>query len=144
MQKKKIIGILIVLLIAISTICVVSAIGKTTDLKEAHGLKVESNGNLVDTYHSNKVIGNVTPIESVAAGEEIISSNDPNYLEDTLSANPLVTEYIVEQAPGADEGGIYFMFGHDGNIYLGFVKTENMGNGMLKRMTEFAQYNGVV
>ena len=140
---KKMFAILILAIIIVSTTCLVFAAGEVKDLHDASGLKLEYDGKLIDTYDNNKEIGNVTPIESVDEGEDLLYSLDPNLLEDTLSPSPLVTEYIVESGD-SETSGIYFMFGHDGDIFLGFVKTENMGSGMLKRLTEFGKYNGVV
>ena len=141
---KKIMILLVIGLITISTLCVVAAVGKTTDLHDASGLKVLDNGTLLDTYDSNKPIGNITPIESVDDGEKLLYEYDPELIQDTLSTDPLVTEYNVLDVNDPSHSGIYFMFGHDGDIFLGFVKTENMGNGMLKRITEFGEYNGVM
>lgn len=143
-KMKKLIPILLILLLAISAAGLVSATGNVKDLKLAHGIDVNDEGKLIDTYHDNKELGNVTPVESVDAGEQIVHSCDANALEDTLSADPLVSEYIVETTPDDPNGGIFFMFGHGGDIYLAFVHTDNMGDGMLKRMTEFCQYQGVV
>ena len=36
------------------------------------------------------------------------------------------------------------MFGHNGDIFLAFVPTDNMGNGMLKRMTNFCKNNAIL
>lgn len=135
--------ILAIFLIAITAACTVYAMGNAADLHQASGIKIDKE-KLIDTYHDNKEIGNVTPIESVDAGEKIIFACDPNALQDTLSYDPLVTEYIVESTPDDPNGGIYFMFGHDGDIFLAFVHTDNMGKGMLKRMTEFCKYQGVI
>ena len=132
--------LVLVCIIALSTISLAFAIGDVKDLHTAHGIKID-NGKLIDEYHENKEIGNVTPIESVDAGEQMIFQQDPEALQDVLSTDPLVTEYIVD-ATSAD--GIYFMFGHNGDIFLAFVPTDNMGGSMLKRMTEFCQYQGVV
>ena len=143
-KMKKIITLLLLMLIAVSAASAVFATGDVKDLKLAHGIDVNDEGKLIDTYHDNKELGNVTPVESVDAGEKIVHSCDANALEDTLSTDPLVSEYIVETTPDDPNGGIFFMFGHDGDIFLAFVHTDNMGNGMLKRMTEFCQYQGVV
>ena len=143
-KMKKIITLLLLMLIAVSAASVVFATGDVKDLKLAHGIDVNDEGKLIDTYHDNKELGNVTPVESVDAGEKIVHSCDSNALEDTLSTDPLVSEYIVETTPDDPNGGIFFMFGHNGDIFLAFVHTDNMGDGMLKRMTEFCQYQGVV
>ena len=140
---RTLITILLLAIIAVSTTSLVFAIGDVKDLHEASGLKVLDNGTLVDTYDSDKEIGNITPIESVDEGEDLLYGYDPNLLEDILSSSPLVTEYIVEDTTGTHDG-IFLMFGHDGDIFLMFVNTDNMGNGMLKRMTEFCEYQGVV
>jgi len=132
--------IFLILLLAATAITLVSAAGDVKDLHTAHGIKID-NGKLIDEYNSNKEIGNVTPIESVDAGEKMIFEQDSEALQDVLSADPLVTEYIVD---GTNVDGIYFMFGHDGDVFLAFVPTDNMKAGMLKRMNEFCQYQGVV
>ena len=139
MKFKRMLTLLLILVIAATMVSGAYALGNVKDLHTAHGIKID-NGKLIDEYHDNKEIGNVTPIESVDAGEEKIFEQDPNALQDVLSTDPLVTEYIVDGT--AD--GIYFMFGHDGDVFLAFVPTDNMGGNMLKRMTEFCQYQGVI
>lgn len=144
MTMKKILTIFFICILAASIICAVSATGKVTDLKDASGLKVTDDGKLIDKYDNNKEIGNVTPIKDVDEGEKIVYGYDPNLIEDYLSTDPLVKEYNVEDKTDSSHSGIYFMFGHNGDIFLGFVKTENMGHGMLKRITEFGKYNAIV
>ena len=143
MHVKKMMTIAaLIFIILVTTVCIVSAVGEIKDLHDASGLKVTDDGKLIDTYDNDKEIGNVTPISSVDEGEELLYNYDPELLKDILSSDPLVTEYNVEDSTNSSNSGIYFMFGHDGDIFLGFV--HSMGNGMLKRITEFGKYNAVV
>ena len=71
-KMKKIITLLLLMLIAVSAASVVFATVDVKDLKLAHGIDVNDEGKLIDTYHDNKELGNVTPVESVDAGEKIV------------------------------------------------------------------------
>ena len=139
MRFNKMFAILLVCVIAVSTACIVFAANPTDELGDdsMNGIEVE-NGKLLD-YQTGEEIGNVTLIESVDDGENLIYSYDPEAIEKTVSDDPLVVEYIVEDGTDSSHSGIYWMFGHDGKIFLAFNPTEKMGDGMLKRMTEFCK-----
>lgn len=135
--------ILLICIIAASTICCVSAIGSPDDLRSSDSISVKD-GKLIDTAHNNKEIGTVTPLNNVSEGEDLIYKYDAEAIKEYLSNDPLVVEYNVMDQTDSSHNGIYFMFGHDGDIFLAFVPTDNMGNGMLKRMTNFCKNNAIL
>lgn len=115
----------------------------TNDLRDDHtnGIKVED-GKLINIA-DNEEIGTVKLIKDVDEGESEIYGIDPEAIEKYVSSDPLVKEYIVE-SDDTSKDGIYWMFGHDGDIFLAFNPTEKMGNGMLDRMTEFCKTQGIL
>ena len=100
-------------------------------------------GKLYDTSNNDKEIGTVKQISSSEEGENEIYSIDPEAVESVVSSDPLVIEYMVE-SDDPSKDGIYWMFGHKGDIFLAFNPTDDMGNGMIGRMTEFCKNNGLV
>lgn len=142
-MDKKIILVIAIVIIAISTISCVSALGSPDDLHSSNSIDVK-NGKLIDTAHNDKEIGTVTPLNTSEEGENLINSYDSEAIEKIISNDPLVIQYDVMDKTDSSHNGIYFMFGHNGDVFLAFVPTENMGNGMLKRMTNFCKDNGVL
>ena len=142
MNKKIILMLFVIVIIAISTVTCVSAIGSPDDLHSSNSIDVK-NGKLIDTAHDDKEIGTVTPLNSSSEGEDLIYSYDANAIKQYISDNPLVIQYDVMDNTDSTHDGIYFMFAHDGDIFLAFVPGENM-NGMLKRMTNFCKDNGIL
>lgn len=139
MKSRKLLTILLLSIIAISTICVVVAADATDELGDdaMNGIQVE-NGKLLD-YQSGDEIGTVKQINSTDEGEKEIYGYDSGAIDKIVSDDPLVVEYIVEDGTNSSNSGIYWMFGHDGKIFLAFNPTDKMGDGMLKRMTEFCK-----
>ena len=135
--------ILLIFIIALSTICCVSALGSPNDLHSSDSISVKD-GKLIDKAHDNKEIGTITPLNSSSEGEKLIYSYDSQAIKDYLSNDPLVVEYNVMDQTDSSHNGIYFMFGHNGDIFLAFVPTDNMGNGMLNRMTNFCKNNAIL
>lgn len=143
MDKKMILAMLAIVIIAVSTIACVSALGSPNDLKSSDSIAVKD-GKLIDMAHDKKEIGTVTPLNSSSEGKDLIKSYDSEAIEKIISNDPLVIQYDVMDKTDSSHNGIYFMFGHNGDVFLAFVPTEHMGNGMLKRMTDFCKNNGVL
>lgn len=143
-MNKKIFSILAICILAIGSLAIATASDPTDKLVDDHanGIKVED-GKLIN-YADNKEIGTVKMINSTDEGEDEIYGYDSEAIEKYVSDKPLVKEYIVEDTTNSSNSGIYWMFGHDGEIFLAFVPTENMGNGMLDRMTEFCKTQGIL
>ena len=139
MKSRKLLTILLLSIIAVSAMCVVVAADATDELGDdaMNGIKVEK-GKLLD-YQSGDEIGTVKQINSTDEGENEIYGYDSEAIDKIVSDDPLVVEYIVEDTTNSSNSGIYWMFGHDGKIFLAFNPTEKMGDGMLKRMTEFCK-----
>lgn len=139
MKSRKLLTILLLSIIAVSAMCVVVAADATDELGDdaMNGIKVEK-GKLLD-YQSGDEIGTVKQINSTDEGEKEIYGYDSEAIDKIVSDDPLVVEYIVEDTTNSSNSGIYWMFGHDGKIFLAFNPTEKMGDGMLKRMTEFCK-----
>ncbi len=143
-MNKKIFSILAICILAIGSLAIATAADPTDKLVDDHanGIKVED-GKLIN-YADNKEIGTVKMINSTDEGEDEIYGYDSEAIEKYVSDKPLVKEYIVEDTTNSSNSGIYWMFGHDGKIFLAFVPTDNMGNGMLDRMTEFCKTQGIL
>ncbi|DBA59566.1 TPA_asm: hypothetical protein CBHJFHIM_00005 [Methanobrevibacter gottschalkii virus vir075] len=139
MKSRKLLTILLLSIIAVSAMCVVVAADATDELGDdaMNGIKVEK-GKLLD-YQSGDEIGTVKQINSTDEGEKEIYGYDSGAIDKIVSDDPLVVEYIVEDTTNSSNSGIYWMFGHDGKIFLAFNPTDKMGDGMLKRMTEFCK-----
>ena len=141
-MNKKIFTILAICLLAIGSLAIATAADPTDKLSDhREGISVED-GKLINDA-DKKEIGTVKMINSTDEGEDEIYGYDSQAIEKYVSDKPLVKEYIVEDTTNSSNSGIYWMFGHDGKIFLAFVPTENMGNGMLDRMTEFCKAQGV-
>ena len=99
-------------------------------------------GVLYDTNNDNKEIGTVKQISNVSGGSDEIYSIDPEAIESIVSADPQVIEYMVE-SDDASKDGVYWIFAHEGDLFLAFNPTDVMGDGMVGRMTEFCTNNGI-
>lgn len=113
----------------------------TNGLMESNMIKAVD-GVLYDTNNDNKEIGTVKQINNVSVGSDEIYSIDPEAVETIVSADPQVIEYMVE-SDDPSKDGIYWMFAHDGELFLAFNPTDVMGNNMVGRMTEFCTNNGI-
>lgn len=113
----------------------------TNGLMESNMIKAVD-GVLYDTNNDNKEIGTVKQINNVSVGSDEIYSIDPEAVETIVSADPQVIEYMVE-SDDPSKDGIYWMFAHDGELFLAFNPTDVMGNNMAGRMTEFCTNNGI-
>lgn len=148
MDSKMIcVGVIVIILIVAAAI--VLSNGEEGDPSDPTNSLMESNmikavdGVLYDTNNDNKEIGTVKQISNVSAGSDEIYSIDPEAIESIVSADPQVIEYMVE-SDDSSKDGIYWMFAHDGDLFLAFNPTDAMAEGnMLGRMTEFCTNNGI-
>ena len=128
---KKIGLIIAITLIVISLMCVVSA----GDLKVGSNLK-EENGNLIDNLHNGEVVGTVQKVGSSDEAKNIVMGADSGAISKVASTSPtLVNQYDTNN-------GVYFEFARNGEVYLIFVDTAHMKNGMLGRVTDFCKSQG--
>ena len=128
---KNIFLILAITVIALSMMCVVSA----GYLKAGSNLK-EKDGKLIDTLHNNEVVGTVQKVGSADAAKNIVMSADSGAINKVASTSPtLVNQYDTNN-------GVYFEFARNGDVYLIFVDTAHMKNGMLGRVTDFCKAQG--
>ena len=138
-------AIVIILIIAAAIVLTNGEEGDPSDptnsLMESNMIKAVD-GVLYDTNNDNKEIGTVKQISNVSAGSDEIYSIDPEAIESIVSADPQVIEYMVE-SDDASKDGIYWIFAHDGDLFLAFNPTDVMGDGMVGRMTEFCTNNGI-
>ena len=146
MKINKIMSILIILATIFLLMGSAYALGKTTDLKKDHANQIEVKDDKLIDMSNKKEIGTIKPIENPDEAEKTIKEYDSNPIKKTVSDNPQVIEYNVEDKKDSSHSGIYWVFkDKNGDYFQAFCPAESMqGDKILSRMTEFCNTNSIL